>query len=103
MSIAAQGHSGTVAECATCHNSSPLTLDDGPHGMHTVGQTWVEHHGSYEDNTAQCTACHGGDYRGSPLSKTFTARSFDTNWGVKRFDAGHAIGCFDCHNGPGGE
>ena len=104
QSIAVQGHAGTIAECTACHDTVPRTSSGGPHGMHSVGQYWV---GAHEDvaerNSAQCKSCHGADYRGSDLSKTFSARTFSTEWGTKRFSAGHAVSCYDCHNGPGGD
>lgn len=104
QSIAVQGHEGTIAECTACHDTTPRTTSGGPHGMHSVGQYWV---GAHEDvaerDTAQCKACHGASYRGSALSKTFAARSFSTEWGTKNFAEGHAVSCYDCHNGPDGD
>jgi len=100
QSITVQGHVGTIAECATCHDTIPWTHDGGPHGMHTIGQDWVDGHGTTArlDDTS-CMACHGSDLLGSPLSRTFSARSFITSyWGTKNFDAGHAISCKDCHD-----
>lgn len=103
QSIAAQGHAGTIAECTVCHLTAPTTTNGGPHGMHTVGQAWI---GSHQDaaagNSAQCAACHGSDYQGSFLSKTFSARTFAVAGGTKIFVAGQAVSCFDCHNGPDG-
>ena len=98
-----QGHAGTIAECTACHSTMPITASGGPHGMHTIGQAWVDRHGDIaEGNQASCAACHGSNYRGSVLSKTFSARSFSTEGGSKSFPAGHAVSCYDCHNGPGG-
>ena len=37
-----QGHVGPLAECTACHGSAPSTVDGGPHGMHPIGQRWVE-------------------------------------------------------------
>ena len=99
QSIAVQGHEGTIAECTACHDTIPETTDGGPHGMHKIGQKWVDGHGSFAlDDSTQCKACHGADLLGTPLSKTFSARSFSTQWGTKNFDAGHAISCEDCHH-----
>jgi hypothetical protein len=90
-----QGHSGTVAECTSCHTTVPTTTTGGPHGMHTVGQSWVKsHQGVAENNAAQCTTCHGADYRGSVLSKTFDARSLSQ----KTYAKGAVVGCYDCHS-----
>jgi hypothetical protein len=99
-----QGHAGTLGECVACHTTVPKTVTGGPHGMHPVGQSWVkDHEKSAENNPAQCTVCHGVNYRGSDLSKTFTNRSFSTEWGQKNFNKGHKISCYDCHNGPNGD
>jgi len=104
LSTTLQGHDGTVGECNACHNPVPTTLTGGPHGLHTVGQSWVNGHGHYaESSHTACAACHGADYRGSILSKTMTARQFSTEWGTKSFARGYAVGCYDCHNGPGGD
>jgi len=104
QSIAVQGHEGTISECTACHDSTPRTTSGGPHGMHSVGQYWVNaHKDAAEHNSGQCKSCHGQDYRGSFLSKTFSARSFKTEWGTKNMAAGHAVSCYDCHNGPSGD
>ncbi len=102
QSVEAQGYAGTIRECTSCHTRVPLTEDGGPHGMHTIGQRWVDEHEEYveESDPVRCTACHGDDYRGSPLSAVKTARSYATEWGTKRFQAGQQVGCYDCHNGP---
>ena len=94
-----QGHSGTIAECSSCHTTTPMTTTGGPHGMHTVGQSWVDRHEDIaEDNSAQCTSCHGADYKGSVLSKTFSARTFDADDGeVKIYKKGDVVSCYDCH------
>ena len=98
QSIQAQGHAGTIGECTACHTTVPFTSNKGPHGMHTVGQLWVDGHGDIaEDSASSCTACHGSDYKGAPLSKTMSTRSFTTEWGTKTFAAGHMVSCFDCH------
>ena len=99
QSIAVQGHEGSIAECTACHDTMPETSDGGPHGMHMIGQNWVNGHGKIAlDDDTQCMACHGADLNGSALSRTFSARSFDTQWGTKSFDAGHEISCNDCHH-----
>jgi len=104
QSIAVQGHEGTIGECLSCHDTMPNTVTGGPHGMHSVGQSWVDSHEDVaEKNSAQCKSCHGATYRGSVLSKTFSSRSFNTEWGTKNLPAGHAVSCYDCHNGPNGD
>ena len=100
-----QGHTGKIAECTVCHTNLPVDLNKGPHGIHTVGQSWVNGHHDYVDHggSAQCTYCHGSDYRGSFLSRTSMARSFQTDdGGHKNYNSGDVVGCYDCHNGPGG-
>jgi len=101
QSIAVQGHEGTIAECTACHKTTPNTATGGPHGMHSVGQNWVNIHSfSAEDDRQRCKSCHGSDYRGSFLSKAFSNRTFSTDWGTKTFASGHQVSCYDCHNGP---
>jgi nitrate/TMAO reductase-like tetraheme cytochrome c subunit len=84
----------------------PLTYKDGPHGLHTVGSTWVSAHQNYANNATNrqtCTTCHGADYRGSVLSKTSAARSFNADGKTVRYTAGQQVTCYDCHNGPNGD
>ncbi len=103
LSISLQGHSGTVGECSACHSSVPRTGTGGPHGMHPVGQSWVGDHEDYaEGHTYGCTACHGSDYRGSDLSRTWSARTFQAEGKTKTYAKGDQVTCYDCHNGPGG-
>lgn len=100
QSIIVQGYEGTIAECTACHTTTPATVTGGPHGMHTVGEEWVGRHRHYASrNLKVCASCHGSDYRGSTLSKTFSARSF----GSKTFAKGHQVSCYDCHDGPNGD
>jgi hypothetical protein len=104
VSEAVQGHSGTIAECTACHTTVPNTVTGGPHGMHPVGQSWISgHQDPAESNAAQCKVCHGSDYRGSVLSKTWTNRTFSVEERQKNFVKGHQISCYDCHNGPSGD
>ena len=94
LSEGIQGHTGTIGECASCHSSVPNTTTGGPHGMHPVGSSWVKTHQDVaERNAAQCTACHGADYRGSVLSKMFTTRTLDG----KTFTKGQEVSCYACH------
>jgi len=103
QNIALQGHAGTLADCSACHETMPTTTTGGPHGMHSVGNDWVERHGDLaEDNSQACAACHGTDYRGGVLSRTFAARSLN-NDGHWEFFKGQQVGCYDCHSGPDNE
>ncbi len=99
QSVALQGHAGTIADCTACHNTEPTTVNGGPHGMHPVGQSWISAHRSAGGNEANCAPCHGADYRGTVLSRTFGSRSYQAG-GTKTFWAGFQIGCYTCHRGP---
>lgn len=98
-----QGHEGKLAECFVCHTGFSHQTSGGPHGIHVVGQTWVNSHGDVaEGNPTPCAACHGNDYRGTYLSATSMARSFSTEWGQITFTAKQNVTCYDCHFGPNG-
>lgn len=106
QSIQQQGHAGMLSECASCHTMVPRTVNGGPHGLHPVGQTWVDQHGDFaeEGGAAACRACHGEDYRGTVLSRALGDRSLNADdFGRKSFWRGFQIGCYACHNGPGSE
>jgi hypothetical protein len=103
QSIALQGYAGTVRECKVCHATTPLSVSGGPHGMHTIGASWVDKHGDYVESTgpSQCAYCHGSDYRGSPLAQVKATRTYQTKSDSTRtYSAGQDVGCYDCHNGP---
>ena len=102
QSIALQGYAGTVRECTVCHATPPLTTNGGPHGMHTIGQAWVNAHGDRVESTgpAACAYCHGKDFRGSPPAQVKVARTYSTERGSRSYSAGQNVGCYDCHNGP---
>ncbi len=98
QSIAAQGHNGTVAECNSCHSQTPRTIAGGPHGMHTVGASWItDHQDAAKNDKTECKACHGDDYKGTFLSKTSMPRDL-----VRHYSAKELVSCYDCHNGPNG-
>jgi hypothetical protein len=104
QSIERQGHAGMLVECASCHGATaPATIAGGPHGMHPVGQTWVNaHHDAIGENgdTTRCQACHGIDYRGSVLSRAKANRTLTGEAGTKVVWPGFQIGCYTCHLGP---
>lgn len=104
QNIALQGRAGTLSECSACHASLPEKYTSGPHGMHPVGAFWVDKHHDYAkgQGLSECQACHGVDYRGTVLSRTFAARSFSHDGKTWKFAAGTEIGCYNCHNGPKG-
>ena len=104
QSIEHQGHIGMFVECDSCHGSQPSTVNGGPHGMHPVGQAWVQAHGDTVDeggNASQCTTCHGADYRGTVLSRVKGDRTLSGEFGSKQVWRGFQIGCYTCHLGPG--
>lgn len=105
QSIKLQGYAGTIAECTVCHlRELPQSDAGGPHGLHTIGAPWIHTHNRPAKAAPEaCTVCHGKDYRGTRLSRTFTARSFRTTGPeLKLFAKGEMVGCYECHNGPGG-
>jgi hypothetical protein len=101
-----QGYAAKITECTVCHtNQLPVTGNGGPHGLHNVGQTWVNGHPDYVDSHGYqaCAYCHGANYKGLALSQSKVARTFTVDDGGKKtFPAGHQFSCYDCHNGPNG-
>lgn len=99
-----QGYNAKLTECSVCHTNVPVTANAGPHGIHTIGQAWVNAHPDYaERNRQACAYCHGADYRGTALSESKVARTFNVEDGrSKTFAQGHRFSCYDCHNGPNG-
>lgn len=97
-----QGHTGTLAECSTCHASLSRSSTAGPHGLHPLGAGWVNSHGDRVESQGYgaCRDCHGGDLRGTVLSAALAPRSFSTERGTRTFAKGALIGCYNCHNGP---
>ncbi|EGW54728.1 hypothetical protein [Candidatus Endoriftia persephonae] len=99
-----QGHTGTIAECATCHTSLPNTLD-GPHGMHNVNSSsWdLGHEDFYRRNPNACKACHGNDLNGTVLSRAAADRDYqsdDDGGRTVHVSKGTEIGCTLCHARP---
>ena len=98
-----QGHVGKLAECTVCHATVPSTVTGGPHGLHPVGQPWVQQHHTDGMSTTACKDCHGTDYTGTVLSRSQGNRSIDTGFGIRQFWQGYQIGCYTCHSGPGND
>jgi len=101
--IRMQGHAGTLVECTACHVTMAATaarVRAGPHGMHPIGQDWVENHHDLFSGSAQCKSCHGTDYRGTVLSRAHGDRSYSALGNTVRFARGAQIGCYTCHLGP---
>ncbi len=96
-----QGHVGVIAECTACHATMPSTVAGGPHGMHPIGNAWLDRH---EDAAnAGCQDCHGTDLRGTVLSRAKANRTFTTESRTVTFWRGQNVSCYECHNGPRGE
>ena len=103
QSINLQGHVGMLSECSICHAALPTTGTGGPHGLHPLGQTWINLHGPAANaNRAQCQVCHAADYSGTVLSLAQANRTLTTKFGNKTFWRGFRVGCYACHNGANG-
>ncbi len=105
QSIAVQGHAGPVAECTACHKTVPNTVNGGPHGMHTTGNSWVKAHEEANKNgtatTPSCAYCHGTTSAGTALSAIKVAKTINAGeFGIKNWPAGYKVSCYSCHNGP---
>ena len=107
---AIQGHAGVMIECTSCHTGLPSTIAGGPHGMHPLGDNWAQNHGDLFEGSppaatrAQCQACHGGNYKGTVLSRAQgspqgTTRTISTKFGTRSYWRGRVVSCYDCHNG----
>ena len=89
-----QGHVGQLSECSACHGATPATTNGGPHGMHALG--WVSGHKTPGKTSANCKACHGTNFYGTVLSRSFKNQTQQSVY----FWRGRRIGCYECHNGP---
>ncbi|MBI3819970.1 MAG: hypothetical protein HY286_14840 [Planctomycetes bacterium] len=100
-----QGHDGMLVECNACHATTPSTVTGGPHGMHPVGQSFVDGHPDIVEiqGSAQCRLCHGNDSKGTVLSRSQANRTIATKYGTKNFWRGFTVTCYSCHNGPGSD
>ena len=101
--LKAQKYAAKITECSVCHtNTLAVTGDGGPHGLHNVGQKWVNSHPNYVEGHGYqaCAYCHGSDYRGLALSANKTQRTFTVDGQQKTFPVDHQFSCYDCHNGP---
>jgi hypothetical protein len=104
--IQLQGYAAKITECSVCHTSGLVANGlNGPHGLHVVGQAWVDAHPDYVEQHGYqaCAYCHGADYRGLALSATKTTRTFQVEDRNRTFLPDHQFSCYDCHDGPGGE
>ena len=84
-----------ITECSTCHSSTLATTGNGgPHGLHTVGQAWVDFHHDYVDSHGSQSyllrTVTGANYKGLALSAAKVARTFNGgDYGTKTFPANH--------------
>jgi len=98
-----QMHSGQIIECASCHGSSvPFTANEGPHGLHTIGQAFVNNHENlFERNRNACKVCHGTMLEGTVISKTQATRVFNVeDRGTVTIAKGTMVSCNLCHESP---
>jgi hypothetical protein len=101
-----QQHPGPLAECGTCHQPVPNTVTGGPHGLHPIGQSWVNGHSDAVEGgggVVPCQNCHGSTYVGTVLSYSQANRTLTTSYGTKTFFRGFQVSCYTCHNGPGSD
>lgn len=96
-----QGHGGTLGECTACHQTMPNTRSGGPHGMHTIGQGWIEDHNDAASNQGRdsCRTCHGQNGEGSVLSLTLSAKYISSEKGSVNYFKGQKVTCWGCHDG----
>jgi hypothetical protein len=103
QAIKAQGYAAAIRECLVCHTTVPNTINGGPHGMHTLGQSWVtSHHDAFNSTSkSTCYYCHGTTSSGSPLAVIKAKKTFNTGDGrTKAFAVNERVTCWSCHNGP---
>ena len=101
--VQAQGYAAAIRECTVCHPTMPSTIKGGPHGMHNLGQSWVDKHHDAFDSVAvsTCYYCHGSTSSGSPLALIKIAKTFKIDDGrSKTFAANTRVTCWSCHDGP---
>jgi len=98
-----QGHVGTIAECATCHEPGTLGASlGGPHGMHPVDGRWAgeSHEHFWRTQPNACRACHGANLEGTVLSRVAIDRSFSGEEGTRHLSQGQQVSCDLCHSKP---
>jgi hypothetical protein len=101
--IEAQGYAAAIRECTACHTTTPSTTKGGPHGMHSIGASWVKDHHDVvtSSNKGDCLYCHGSTSTGSDLAVIKVAKTFSIGDSrTKSFAAEERVTCWSCHNGP---
>ena len=109
-SMQLQGHTGTIAECSTCHTDDLGSNLEGPHGMHPIGSAGKkfaegDHEDLAENNPDACRACHGRNGEGTVLSAMAQDRilecdestAFCPDGNSVLFPNDHEVGCTECH------
>jgi len=107
QNIDLQGYEGTLRECNVCHQGDNVpTVANGPHGMHTTGQVWVDMHGKVvlRDGVDNCKSCHGSNLQGTFLSEVGSKKTLKLGVQDKTvtFEAKEKVSCNKCHNNPTG-
>lgn len=94
-----QGHSGVIAECATCHTGTLANNLNGPHGIHPINSpSFVSGHEDLaKANPNSCRACHGTKGLGTVLSRTFADRTFVVENKTVKLPKGTKVRCDACH------
>jgi hypothetical protein len=109
-----QGHRGTLIECSVCHgtslNGQAGLTNNGPHGMHPVGNDTSVSTGSaagprvefvdggHDDmNHNGCSACHGPGRNGNQGTVLSVAKK-DRRLNGQLIPAGTPVGCGICHD-----
>jgi PKD repeat protein len=98
-----QGHSGTIVECSTCHDTAMNSRNtlDGPHGMHPVGESTSFARGGHENlaesNSAACAVCHGPGSRKTNQGTVLSLAKADRNLRGTLVRKGEPVGCTVCH------
>lgn len=105
-----QGHTGTIAECSTCHKGDLGNNLEGPHGLHPIGIAGIEfaeggHEKLAKTQPDECRACHGQNGEGTVLSAMAQERllkcddktPFCPNGDDTIFPNNHEVGCTECH------
>jgi hypothetical protein len=96
--IQIQGYAGVLTECSVCHTGQVTNSLNGPHGMHPLGQGWVDGHPMVAGvNLNACGACHGTTLLGTVLSKVRMDRTVSVLGFTRTITKGTLLGCNFCH------
>jgi len=92
---------GSSPTAGRATRQNPSTVRGGPHGMHPIGQGWVNEHGDVAEDggAAPCADCHGTNFRGTPLSYTLGPRTLNA-FGTRTFWQGFQSGATTATGDP---